>query len=845
MKTDKQVKAEFKKTASKDFKKYYATSPLKENGYYRNKCTKTGTWFWSQDENRKVCGDPEAIGGFQFIDNPNSKKKFDYLETWTEFKKYFKKKGYLEYDRYPVVSRWREDVYWTGASVYPFQPYVVSGEIKPKSNSVIIPQLSMRFNDIDNVGITGSHYVCFDMLGQLHFEQKKDYDQDLYWQEYFDWITKGMGVPESELIMHEDAWAGGGTFGPCMEFFSKGMEIGNHVYMMFKQEEKGYSELDIKVLDMGQGHERVPWFLSGKSNSYESTFPSVAKHLYKITGHKPDEQLMQAFLPYSALLNVDEVDDIQKVWKQISTKIKIDEKELKENVLSLAAIYSIGEHSRASLIALNDKALPSNVGGGYNLRTIMRRMFGFVEQYKWDVDIPKLFELHAKFLKPMYPELSKNVKETLPILENEYSKFLENRKRSKQTIERILQKKITTQQLIELYDSQGIAPEQVKAEAQKKDISVNVPDNFYMLISERHEQGAQKVATKKKERIDVSKIAATKKLFWKDWKTTKFSAKVVFVKDNLIALDQTAFYPTSGGQLHDVGELEGNKVVDVFKAENEVIIHKLKEKAPFKKGQKISGMIDGERRKQLMQHHTSAHLVNAVAQEVLGRHVWQAGAAKTLEKGRLDITHFELPSEKQLKEMEKRANQYIKKGIAVQFEYLPREKAEDKYGMEIYQGGFIPGRELRIVTIKGLDSEACGGTHANNTKELEHITILNATKVQDGVIRINYVTGNAAKNVSGQKSGSLAEAATLLNVDKKQVPARAQEVFSLWKKGRKTAKKKKAFTETLIGTVEVKPLHVSDAELLQETARILSTQPEHVPKTLKRFLEETKKFRKN
>ncbi|MEK6942123.1 MAG: alanine--tRNA ligase-related protein, partial [archaeon] len=405
----------------------------------------------------------------------------------------------FEYKTYPVVARWRQDVYWVGASVYPFQPYVVSGEIKPKSNAAIIPQLCLRFNDIDNVGITGSHYVCFDMFGQLHFEKAKDYGMALYWAEYFDWLTKGMGIPAKEIVVHEDAWAGGGTFGPCMEFFSRGMEIGNQVYMQYRQTDTGFEELGIKVLDMGQGHERVPWFTTGKSTSYETTFPTVAKYLYRQTGIKVDEKFMQRFLPHSALLNFDETDDIEKVWKEIAKKLSVDVKELKEKVLPLSQLYSIGEHSRASLVALTDGALPSNVGGGYNLRVIMRRTMGFIEKNGWEIDYAKLSEMHAAFLKPMYPHLSESLGDILKIIENEQKKFKENRLRSREIISKTVSKKVDTQTLIGLYDSHGINPDDVAREAKSAGKEVLVPQNFYSMVAERHGQKEQATKTKKKE----------------------------------------------------------------------------------------------------------------------------------------------------------------------------------------------------------------------------------------------------------------------------------------------------------------------------------------------------------
>ncbi|MBI4045073.1 MAG: alanine--tRNA ligase [Candidatus Diapherotrites archaeon] len=842
MKPDKQVKAEFRETASKNPEKHYPVSVLKQNGFSRHKCQTCGKFFWSVSAGAKACGDPACSGGYRFVGDSPAKKQFDYLEAWQAFKKFFKNKGYYEYKPYPVVARWREDVYWVGASVYPFQPFVVSGEIKPKSNAAIIPQPCLRFNDIDNVGITGSHYVCFDMLGQLHFEKAQDYDLELYWSEYFEWLTKGMGVPSHELAVHEDAWAGGGNFGPCMEFFSRGMEIGNQVYMQYKTLENGFEELQIKVLDMGQGHERIPWFTTGKSTSYETTFPPVARHLYKLTGLKADEKFMQSFLPYSALLNVDEVEDVESVWQMISKKLGVEKTELKEKVLSLAALYSVAEHSRAALFALNDGALPSNVGGGYNLRVIMRRMFELSEKNDWQVDFSGLVEMHAAFLKPLYPALSQNLPDVSEIIENEKQKFHLSRERAAGIIKGVVTTTVSLDKLVELYDSHGISPEAVAAEAKRAGQKVNVPDNFYALVAERHENREQATKTKKDFQLDLSGLPDTEILYYGDWKTTEFSAKVLRVVSNeFVVLDKTAFYPTSGGQLFDTGFLDGARVVDVFR-QGKIIVHKL-ENNSMREGMAVKGKIDFERRKQLMQHHSGVHVLNLCARKVLGPHVYQAGAAKTTSKARLDITHYDNLSDEQVKKIQQCCSDAIKKDLVVKKEFLPREEAEEKYGMRIYQGGFIPGRNLRIVTI-GDDVEACGGTHANRTGEIGQIKIIGSSKVQDGIIRLNLVAGHALESSSKKESDYLVQTAGILGVRPSLVPGRVEELFSKWKKAKKALKQGKKPEQDLFALFSAQETMLDEEGLLKKASAALSTKPEHLPNTVKRFLRELEELRK-
>jgi len=839
MRSDKQVKAWFKKEAAANPQQYYPFKILQEKGFLRKTCTVTGINFWTLNPDQQVCGEPEVQGGFTFIGNSPAKKKFSYLEVWPEFKKFFDKRGYLALERRPVVARWRDDVYWVGASVYPFQPYVVRGEVKPPSNAVTIPQLSLRFNDVDNVGVTGSHYTCFNMLGQLRFEKKEDFKPDVYFEEYFDWITQGMGIPAEELTLHEDAWAGGGTFGPCIEFFSRGMEIGNQVYMQFQTLEEGHKELDIKVLDMGQGHERVPWLTSGESSSYDTTFPTVTEYLYKKTNFKKNDEVLQKFLPFAALLNADEVDDLELAWQNIAKKIDMDVHDLRKEMEPLTAIYSIAEHTRSALVGLNDGALPSNVGGGYNMRTILRRALGFIDHYDWDVDICDLSEKHASFLKPMYPELHDNIDTVNAILESEKKKYRANIEKSKNILSKVLEKEITTDDLINLYDSQGIAPDVVANQAKAKGINIHIPADFYKQVAEKHETTEHKAQTKKD--ITVSTAGTTKILYFDDYLFLDFDAKVVGTGTvegrHFVELDKTAFYPTSGGQMHDTGTIEQCKVIDVIK-HNESILHILESKPDFTVGQQVQASIDKERRVQLSQHHTGAHLINASSRVVLGNHINQAGAAKDVHKARLDVTHYENIDDNTLAKIEQQANDFISKKIPVTYEILPREVAEEKYSMRIYQGGFIPGRDLRIVKIDEYDVQACGGTHVKHTGELDKIKIIGTTRVQDGVIRIHFVAGNAAKETDASQDDLLEQASTLLNVEPQQVPARAEEVFNVWKKVRKASKKKQPITSEMITLASDEVWH---GDALAETARRLQTQPEHIVKTLKRFLDEINK----
>ena len=824
---DKETKEEFRKKTGKDPDKYYATAFLKKEGYARASCSSCGKFFWSVTGS-KVCGDPACSGGFRFIENTPAGKKLDYIEVWKKFSSYFKKLGYVPIKRYPTSARWRDDTDFVQASIYDFQPYVVSGEVEPPANPLVVPQFCLRFNDVDNVGITGAHYTGFVMIGQHAFVQKDEWDQEKYFADIHSWLKKGMGLPNDEITYHEDAWAGGGNFGPCMEYFSRGLELGNQVYMLYETQANGYRELPLKVLDMGMGQERNAWFTGAASTSYQTTFPTVVKKLQEITGVKADGNLLQKFLPFSSYLNVDEVEDVDKIWEHIAEKIGVSSAELKKQILPLAALYSVAEHSRSLLVALSDGILPSNVAGGYNLRVILRRALGFIDQYGWKVELPKLCELHASYLKPQFPELSQNLAEVSEVIEVEKRKYQETRQRARQIVSRILQKekKITEDRLVELYDSQGINPAQIAEQAVKEGKKIEVPDNFYALVAERHDK--KKKSAGKTGTLDLENFSPTEVLYYHDYSKVKFHAEVVGITGNNVLLDKTYFFPSSGGQINDTGRINSQKVVNVFR-QGKYVVHVMQEKPEFKNGDSVEGEIDFERRKQLSQHHTVTHVFNQLMRRTLGKHAWQAGTAKLLDKARLDMTHYEALTPEQLKQLEAEANGIIKKELKVTSSFIPRTEAEQKHGFEIYQGPVVPGKELRIVEIQGFDVEACGGTHVHHTGEIEAVKILKTSKIQDGVVRIEYSAGKAARAASSGNEKIMEELARILECAPDQIPGRAEELFEKWKQ--KVKKGKDAGTK-LTSTASY------NGDVLKKTAETFRTQPEYLVKTAKRFLEE-------
>jgi len=233
----------------------------------------------------------------------------------------------------------------------------------------------------------------------------------------------------------------------------------------------------------------------------------------------------------------------------------------------------------------------------------------------------------------------------------------------------------------------------------------------------------------------------------------EFDAKVLKSFDKYVVLDKTSFYARGGGQEPDHGTIENFEVVDVSKHGN-VIVHELKNGIP-KVGSTVSCVVDSKRRDRITKNHTSTHILNSSTRSVLGSWVWQHSAFKEEDHARLDITHHSALTNDEITKIEKLANSIVEKNMSVTIDNFDRGTAEQKYGFKIYQGGIVPVKSVRIVSIEDFDIEACGGTHVKKTGEIELIKITRTKRIQDGVVRIEFVSGGTALDYTKQHDANL------------------------------------------------------------------------------------------
>ncbi len=733
---------------SADPERYYKVSLFEEKGFVRKSCTKCKRFFWTLDQTQSFCPE-DAEDNYSFIGNPPTKKRFDYVQAWKEVESFFVQNGHKSVSRYPVVCRWRDDLYFTIASIVDFQRVMGSKVVfEFPANPLVVPQTCLRFKDVENVGVTGRHFSSFCMIGQHSIPNSQGYWKDKCIELDFRLLTEKFGIDKKEVVFVEDVWAGGGSFGSSLEYFVRGLELGNAVFTEFGGDLNSYSVLDQKIIDMGAGLERFAWITMGTPTAYDCCFGPITKNLMEKIGIDAEPKLLQEY--FTAISKgLRESTDLTQVRKSALKQTKIDEAKFNKIIAPLEGIYLIADHLRTLVFAISDGALPSNVGGGYNLRMILRRAIATMDRFGWNLDLKELADMHIDYLKSTYPELVETRNDVKMIIGIERERYGESKTRMKGIANTLKtqNKMLTVDDLIRLYESDGITPDFLKQEQ----IILEIPSTFYERLSSLHQ--SEKV--EKKEILNLDGIPDTIALYYGD-DPTEFEAKVLkVINKKFVILDKTSFYPRGGGQEPDHGKIAGFDVIDVNKHGN-IIVHELKGGIP-KEGQTVSCVVDSKRRDEITKHHTSTHILNSSSRNVLGSWVWQHSAFKEEDHARLDITHHSALTKEEVAKIEELANAKVKENIPVIIQNFDRGTAEQKYGFRIYQGGIVPVKSVRIVSIEDFDVEACGGTHVKSTKDVELVKITRTKRIQDGVVRLEFVAGKAAQEYVKKHEAELAK----------------------------------------------------------------------------------------
>ena len=820
------------------------TRMFKEEGWVRKKCPKCGKYFWTLDPDRETCGDPPC-DEYQFIGKPGIPKKYTLDEMREKFLSFFEKHGHGRVKRYPVLPRWRDDVLLVGASIMDFQPWVISGEADPPANPLTISQPSIRFTDIDNVGITGRHFTIFEMMAHHAFNYP---GKPIYWMDEtvelaFEFFTKELKMKPEDITFKENPWAGGGNAGPAFEVLYRGLEVATLVFMQYKKapkdadpsqvvEIKGdyYVPMETKVVDTGYGLERLVWMSHGTPTAYDAVLNYVIEPLKRMAGvEKIDERILMENSRLAGMFDIEDMGDLRYLREQVAKRVGIGVEELEKAVRPYELIYAIADHTKALTFMLADGVIPSNVKAGYLARLLIRKSIRHLRELGLEVPLAEIVAMHIKELSPTFPEFKEMEDVILDIINVEEKRYAETLKRGSDLVRREVAKlkkkginELPLDKLILFYESHGLTPEIVAEVAQREGIKVEIPDNFYTLVAEQAEKaGKEEKKTAAEYVVDfelVKDLPDTRTLYYEDPFMKEFDAEVLKVIDDWVVLNQTAFYPEGGGQPYDTGVLEVDgeevRVTNVQKV-GKVILHRVDKPELFKPGAKVHGKLDWDRRIQHMRHHTGTHVLMGALVRVLGKHVWQAGSQLHTDWARLDISHYKRITEEELREIERLANRVVMENRKVTWEWLPRTEAEMKYGFRLYQGGVVPGRTIRVVKIEDWDVQACGGTHLPNTGLIGPIKILRTERIQDGVERIIFAAGEAAIDWMQETEKLLKKTAEIFRVPPEKVPETAERFFNEWKEARKEVEKlRKELAKLLVYELEDKVEKVGEVEFI-------------------------------
>ncbi len=736
---------------------------FKQQGFVRKHCPTCGDYYWTQKAEQETCGESTSDGCacYTFLKNPPTRSCYDLPEMREAFLSFFEKHGHKRIKPYPVVARWRSDIYLTHASIIDFQPYVTEGIAPPPANPLVIAQPCIRLVDISNTGPTfGRHGTIFEMGGHHAFNYP---DHEVYWKDqtvryHHEFVTDLLGVPSEDVTYKEDVWVGGGNAGPDVECIIGGLEVATLVFMQYKVVNGEFVKLPIRTVDTGYGLDRFAWLSQGVPSCFHAIYGSLLDKVFSMAGLKVDNALLYSVAKHSGLVSVDKTANRLDARRKVAELVGANVNELDKVLMPIENAFAIADHTKCLSFMLSEGIVPSNIHEGYLARLLFRRVYRLLRSLNMDVErLYDIVDMQVDYWGKDYPHIKTMRDEIMEMLKIEEDKFEDTLKRGEGMVVRIAAdlkangvKRLPIETLSELYDSHGLPPEIVKEAAEAEGVIVEVPEDFYTLIANRHMQTdktveEEEIKAEASLESAVEKLPATEPMYYVDAYVREFDARVLkVIEGKHIALDRTYFYPEGGGQPSDQGVLMFGdikaEVVHVQKV-GRVILHEIKGSSAPKEGDTIHGVLDWDKRYTLMKAHTATHLVNGAARRVLGEHVWQHGTQKGVKSTRLDISHYRRLTADEIHKIETLANKAVLADMRVITAWMPRGEAESLYGFRLYQGGAVPGKDIRVVKTGDWDVEACAGTHLKSTGEIGFLKMIYTERIQDGVERLGYAVG--------------------------------------------------------------------------------------------------------
>ncbi len=734
-------------------------------------------------------------------------------EIRRHFLKYFKDKGHTIVPSSPVIPHDDPTLLFINAGMNQFKDVFLDKSKRDYTRAASAQKcirVGGKHNDLDNVGHTARHLTFFEMLGNFSFGDyfKKEaidyawevsttvfgFDPDKIWitvfreddeaEEYWKKI-----VPASRIVRMDEKdnfWAMGdsGPCGPSSElYYDRGekygtarspkedtegtrfLEFWNLVFMQFNRDASGKMlPLPRQSIDTGAGLERVVALKMGVETVFETDIlRSLIAQIEHVSGKK--------YQPHNAEL--------------------------------APAFHVIADHIRSLSFAIADGVQPSNVERGYILRKLLRRAVRYGRML--GIQEPFLAKILPRLMKEMgsdYHELVNSEARIAEILTLEEESFLRTLKRGGNILSTIIEhaqqsphKSISGEEAFKLKDTYGFPVEEIALIA--KDTGLQIDLDAY--------QQLEKQAKARSRSAHAVHVQTVEESVFKNYleqhpecefdgfdKTQDQSTIMALVVDGqfvevikegqegMVILNRTPFYPEKGGQIGDIGTLYHDNarfiVTDCLSPYPGVIVHIGRlESGALLVGEPITAEVDAKRRQQIASNHTATHLLHWALQEVLGKHIRQAGSLVESSRLRFDFNHHKALTKEEIRQIEMLVNEKIRAGTEVKSYELSYEQAQRVPEIKQFFGEKY-GETVRVVDID-YSKELCGGTHTQNIGTIGFFRIVKEGSIASGVRRIEAVTGHEAEAFAYANEDLAEKAAELLKVSPAKLPERIAAIL--------------------------------------------------------------------
>ena len=689
-------------------------------------------------------------------------------------------------------------------------------------------QKCIRTGDIENVGKTGRHMTFFEMLGNFSFG---DYfkREAIHWA--WEFLTKTLEIPPDRLtitvyldddeaydIWHKEVkvpanritrmgeddnfWPAGapthgpdGVCGPCSEIFyhyddGREVEIWNLVFTQFNRVGPNQLEpLPSKNIDTGMGLERAASCLQGVKTNFETDiFVPLVNAVEEVLGKKYEAETLDG-----------------------------------------VRIRRAADHARALTFTIFENVQPGPKEQGYVVRRLLRR--AVLDAYLMGRREPYLFELIpavAEVMKRPYPELVDSVPRIRTVVKEEEEQFFRSIETGLKLYNDTVRKTkaagsdvISGVEAFRLHSTYGFPIEMTESLAAEQDLSVDRGD-FEAERDEHAKTSGQDSAAAvfSTGPLDALKQEHHEGSVFLGYEATEAEATVIGIVAQkrlvdretagngdpvALVLDRSPFYGESGGQIGDVGIIEGPDFrfhVEDTQRDRGFILHVGRvDEGTVTVNSHVKARVDAARREAIRRAHSATHVLHHALHTHLGKHAQQAGSKVEPDRLRFDFSNPEAVGRDRLRLIEETVNDRILLGEPIRWRTMPLEEARKLGAMALF-GEKYPD-VVRVVEMGEFSRELCGGTHLDSVGQIGLFKVVGEESVSAGTRRVTALTGRAAYDYIRQEEDALGAVASALKVPPQQaadrVAALLDELKALKKQATHRREAPKVSTDDLMG----------------------------------------------